>query len=89
MTNLNTQINNKKEHIMQETRKLTELYVERDNTDGFLRMAQFMLAGAMATLHPLMGQRMAYEAVLALLDEMGTKTLPEEFQTMGIQKDMQ
>ena len=89
MTNLNTQINNKKEHIMQEARKLTELYVERDNADGFLRMAKFMLAGVMATLHPLMGQRMAYEAVLALLDEMGTKTLPEEFQTMGIQKDMQ
>jgi len=89
MTNLNTQINNKKEHIMQEARKLTELYVERDNADGFLRMAQFMLAGVMATLHPLMGQRMAYEAVLALLDEMGTKKLPEEFQTMGIQKDMQ
>jgi ribosomal protein RSM22 (predicted rRNA methylase) len=88
MTNLNTQINNKKEHIMQEARKLTELYVERDNADGFLRMAQFMLAGVMATLHPFMGQRMAYEAVLALLDEMGTKTLPEEFQTMGIQKDM-
>ena len=74
---------------MQEARKLTELYVERDNADGFLRMAQFMLAGVMATLHPLMGQRMAYEAVLALLDEMGTKKLPEEFQTMGIQKDMQ
>ena len=89
MTNLNTQINNKKEHIMQEARKLTELYVERDNADGFLRMAQFMLAGVMATLHPLMGQRMAYDTVLVLLDEMGTKTLPEEFQTMGIQKDMQ
>ena len=88
MTNLDTQINNKKEQIMYEARKLTELYVERDNADGFLRMAQFMLAGVMATLHPVVGQRMAYDTILALLDEMGTKELPEEFKNMGIRKDM-
>ena len=40
---------------MDEARKLTELYVERDNIDGFIRMAQFMLAGVMATLHPVVG----------------------------------
>lgn len=86
---LDDQISRGKMQIMDEARKLTELYVARDNVDGFIRMAQFMLAGVMATLHPVVGQRMAYDTILALLDEMGTKELPEEFKNMGIRKDMQ
>jgi hypothetical protein len=83
-TSIDQKIEKSRSDIMKQVLKLTELYVERDNAEGFIRMAHFLLAGVMSTLHPLMGQRMAFETVLALLDEMGTIPLPQEFQNTGI-----
>jgi len=79
MTAINEQINKVKRRIMKDNFELTQLLVERDNMDGFVKAAHFMLAGTMATLHPLFGQRVTYETILAMLDEMGTMPLPKHF----------
>ena len=77
MTTLDDKINASKNRLMDCNRELLELLVERDNVEGFMKVASFMIAGAMATLHPVLGQRMTYETILAILDQMGTTKIPD------------
>jgi len=85
MTNEETQIEKIKIRIMKDALELAILSAQDESIDGIMRTAHFMLAGTMATLHPLLGQRMAYEAVLAMLDSMGTMDLGKDSDGSTIQ----
>jgi hypothetical protein len=85
MTSQNIQIETIKNRIMRDALELAILSAQDENLDGIMRTAHFMLAGTMATLHPLLGQRMAYEAVLAMLDSMGTMDLGKDSDGSTIQ----
>jgi hypothetical protein len=84
MQEIDHQINSLKASMMATAAELTNLTVERDGVDGFAATAKFMLAGTMSVLHPLVGQKMAYEMISVLLDQMGTMKLPEQFNHKGV-----